>query len=514
MLHLLTETIEKFLFLGFHVNKMKISAIQTASLWSNLKNSCHNSLSNTKNDTAKGVNTFYAKNYFIPPLYSYTNNFNHKQLSFTGYYGDPQPLKKLFWINTNRNDVYEDDWTKEKIYSTGYHRWINATPYELLIRTPEQTIQSLCTITKGDEGYPKIPDYIPSPDYGDKWGRFANYIEINPRLVAKYTGDTVSEGLLGVMKLLPAIPPTAGKGANCIILSQLYPTIWGDGTSHDESLYCANLHTGISKNLTSHALFGKMGADEQVKAFNDMAHLLGFKTGIRMPISAGQLRVQGREFDWARDEKAYLDACIWAIELGFDSIYFDSGKHIIDKNGYMGVGEVPNPAQFAYITEQIRARTGRTDLSFIGEKSNDDNRFKEIGLTAGTDWGKADDIFSVKHESKKQSFNRAYAAGPEVSNDNDNGDIHFEDRLNRINSCLWGFDNSEDRLPSFMQIHDIFPLSPYINTHEAMMHSKKMKGSDAWTDCEQHWAGVFNTSDAAKQYTQNVYHEFENAIRN
>ena len=38
------------------------------------------------------------------------------KISFKGYYGDPQPLKKLFWISTNRNDVYEDNWTKEHIY--------------------------------------------------------------------------------------------------------------------------------------------------------------------------------------------------------------------------------------------------------------------------------------------------------------------------------------------------------------------------------------------------------------
>lgn len=40
-------------------------------------------------------------------------------LSFKGYYGDHQPLKKLFWISTNRNDIYEDNWTNDHIYSAG-----------------------------------------------------------------------------------------------------------------------------------------------------------------------------------------------------------------------------------------------------------------------------------------------------------------------------------------------------------------------------------------------------------
>ena len=525
MLHSFTVGIENFSFLMFYsyVMNLKITCPILGKQVSytgqnnnirkntgNISTNCHSF--GLQNHTP--ANYYYGMNYAIPPLRVNTGKLKNSQPNFTGYYGDPQPLKKLFWINTNRNDIYEDNWTKERIYSTGFHKWVNAFPAEFLIRTPEQTIQSLCTITKKDLGYPEIPDYIPSPDYGDKWGRFANYIEINPRLISRYDGDTVSEGLLEVMKLLPAIPPTAGKGANCIILSQLYPSLWGDGTLEDECLYCTNLHAGISKNLTSPALYGKMGADEQVKAFNDMAHLLGFKTGIRMPLSAGQLRVQGREFNWLTEEKAYIDACIWAVELGFDAIYFDSGKHILDRDGYIGIGDLPNPEQFAYITNQIRVQTGRTDLAFIGEKSNDNPHFKDIGLTAGTDWGKADNIFSVKHESVKQAGNREYAAGPEVSNDNDNGELHFEDRLNRLNSCLWGFENKYDRLPSYMQIHDIFPLSPYINTHESMMHVKKLKGSDAGTECEQHWAGVFNTSDEARQYTQNVYHSFENAIRN
>lgn len=432
---------------------------------------------------------------------------------FTGYNGDEQPLKKLFRISSRRNDVYEDNWTNQHLYVAADKKWVNASLPELLNRTLEQVIQSVCTLTKPNMQYPKIPSYIPSPDYGDKWGRFANYIEINPRLVAKYEGEDVNEGLFGVMKLLPAIPPSGGKCANCVILSQLYPSISHDGSIYDGSLYCTNLHVGISKNLTSPGLYGKMGADEQVKAFNDMAHLLGLKTGIRMPLSAGQLRVKGHEFKWLEHEKAYIDACIWAIELGFDAIYFDSGKHIVERDGYMGIGDLPNEKQMGYMLYKIREQTGRQDLSFIGEKANNNYRFKEIGLTAGTDWGKADDISSVRYESRNQSRNREYAAGPEVSNDNDYGGLRFEDRLNRLNSCLWGFENSNDKLPAFLQINDIFPLSPYTNTHEAMMRAKKMSDSGAWKECERHWNGAFNTSLEARNYTNNVYHIFENAIK-
>ena len=442
---------------------------------------------------------------------------NRLNVSFKGYYGDPQPLKKLFWISTGRNDVYEDNWTKEHIYQVGNKKWVNARPPELLRRTPEQVIQSMCTLTKPDNQYPGIPPYIPSPNFGDKWGRYANYIEINPRILATYDNNSnkLTGGLLGAMKILPALPTSPNTFANCIVLSQLYPALYGDGYDDAGSLYCANLHTGISKTLSDEALCNKMGADEQVKAFNDMAHLLGFKTGFRMPLSSKQLQVQGREFNWYDHEKAYIDACVWGIELGFDAIYFDSGKHIIDKNGYCGLGDMPNKAQMAYILYKIREQSGRNDISFIGEKCNDNWDFKDMGFTAGTDWGKADDFFSVRWEAEKQKCSREYAAGPEVSNDNDEGSAKNESwrRLNRINSCLFGYDYKQDKLPSYMQLADIFPLSPYTNTHEQMLNAKKMEAYNAWTKCERHWDGVFDTDGAAYQHTDNVYHIFENAIR-
>lgn len=84
-----------------------------------------------------------------------------------------------------------------------------------------------------------------------------------------------------------------------------------------------------------------MGDDEQVKAFNDMAHLLGFKTGFRMPLSAGQLRVQGRNFSWDEHEKAFIDACVWGIELGLIPYILTAGKHIFDMIITAEHGEVP-----------------------------------------------------------------------------------------------------------------------------------------------------------------------------
>ncbi len=442
-------------------------------------------------------------------------NYNKVLINFKGYYGDQQPAKKLFWILKGNNDVYEDNETKAQLYrggNTGWKKWVNTAPEDLLKRTPMDAIQSICTLNKQPNCYPGIPSFIPTPNYGDKWGRRANYIEINPRTVALTEGDKKSEGLLNVMKLLPAIPPSSKSNANCIVLSQLYPAMYreNDGKTGRSSLYTVDLHSGISKNLTSDKLSRggqKMGDDEQVKAFNDMAHLRGLKTGIRMPLSAGQMTVKGEPFGWNKHEKAFIDACCWAVDLGFDSIFFDSAKHVgnWDMGNYCGSGSVPNFKQMQYITQQIRSKTGRNDIALIGEKCDLNPRFKEMGLTAGNDWGRADNFESVMHEYDKQRWNDEYAAGPVISDDNDRGGMPFEQRLNRIKNAFHAYREHGWKLPVYMQMHDLFPLSPYSNTHDLMEYGENRS---TYGDVASHYNNIFNTSDSARRYKEAVYNEF------
>ncbi len=446
-------------------------------------------------------------------------NYNKSIINFKGYYGDQQPAKKLFWILKGNNDVYEDNETKRDLYrggNTGWKKWVATRPEDLLKRSPMDAIQSICTLNKQPNCYPGIPSYIPTPNYGDKWGRRANYIEINPRTVALTEGDKKSEGLLNVMKLLPAIPPSSKSNANCIILSQLYPAMYreNDGRTGHSSLYTVDLHSGISKNLTSDKLSRgnqRMGDDEQVKAFNDMAHLRGLKTGIRMPLSAGQMTVKGEPFDWNKHEKAFIDACCWAVDLGFDAIYFDSAKHVgnWDMGNYCGSGNLPNFGQMQYITQQIRANTGRNDIALIGEKCDKHGRFKEMGLTAGNDWGRADSFDSVMYEYDNQRWNDEYAAGPVVSDDNDRGNMSFEQRLNRIKNSLNAYREPGWKLPVYMQMHDLFPLSPYSNTHDLMENGENRT---SFGDVASHYNNIFNTSEASRKYTSDVYNEFLNTM--
>ncbi len=449
---------------------------------------------------------------------SYLANISKAGIAFKGYNQDYNPAKKLFWILTGRSSVYEDGYTKDHYVNggnTGWKKWVNAPAYELLNRAPEQAIQSICTIAKPDNSYPGIPDFVKTPNYGDKWGRKANYIEINPRTVAKHEGNRVSEGLLGAIKLLPAIPPSGNSFANCVVLSQLYPTVWGESYTGDgSSLYTMNLNTGISKNLTSGWLERdgvRMQDEELVKSFNDLAHMRGLKTGFRMLLSEGQMWVNGESFSWYKHENDFIEACCKGIDMGFDAIYFDSAKHIdgYESEHYCGVGNLPNYKQMQYITDQIRKRTGRNDIAFIGEKCDKHPRFEEMGFTAGTDRANPSDRGSVEYESRDQSWNQNYAAGPEVSNDNDPGWYDFNERLKRLDSCLYAYDSPHDKLPTYMQMHDLFPLTPYTNTHDEMLKSIS-KSSDG--SPESHYYNIFDTSDSARWFQNEVNQKFANAI--
>ena len=139
----------------------------------------------SKNKSVTFSNVKISSNTVLEKHQAKLAQLNKQSLTFKGYYGDIQPAKKLFYIVSGRNTIYEDNWTKSHLIQAGIKKWINAHPAELLKRTAEQAIQSICTLVKSENQSPQIPSYIPTPNYGDKWGRKANYIEINPRAIAK-----------------------------------------------------------------------------------------------------------------------------------------------------------------------------------------------------------------------------------------------------------------------------------------------------------------------------------------
>ncbi|MCQ2958048.1 MAG: hypothetical protein MJ180_03990, partial [Candidatus Gastranaerophilales bacterium] len=197
--------------------------------------------------------------------------------------------------------------------------------------------------------------------------------------------------------------------------------------------------------------------------------------------------------------------------LGFEAIFFFFVKHIggYDMGNYTGVGALPEYHQMQYILNEIRSRSKNTHLSFIGEKSSEDfERYRLMGLNAGTAFVPVDDFATVKYWSDEQKYLRNYAAGVEVSNDNDEGGRSFEERLNRIRACLFGFTYASDKLPSFMQMEDLFPLRYDTNTHQLMMANPSYSTDGT---PQSHWENLF-TKDDGRYYNHQVAELFANEL--
>ena len=407
--------------------------------------------------------------------------------------------------------LHYDKWSEEHAYKSigglTTKKWIaNILPSQLLTRSLKRAVDSIVTISESDIFHKEFPCCIKYPNYGDNWGRFANYIEINNRALAEMRGESCTNGLISAIKMLPAIPPSAKSWANCIILSQIFPNIYGDGLnkppSEENSVYGLKLGIGYSSNIINNSIINKISAEDQFRAFNDLAHFRGIKTGFRMMISEDQIKIskpyqEDENFRWWKKEheEIFINECVKLINLGFSAIFFDSAKHIggYDCANYTGVGALPQYHQMQYILNEIRSRSGRQDLSFVGEKSSEDfERYRLMGLNAGTAFVHVDDFETVKYWSESLKYNRIYAPGVEVSNDNDMGGRSYEERLHRIKNCFFAFTYPSDKLPSFMQMEDLFPLRYDTNTHHLMMTNPSYSTDGT---PESHWKNLFTKED-------------------
>lgn len=430
-------------------------------------------------------------------------------------------VNKLLIALNEDIDLKPDEWCKERLITSGMKKWVgNILPFELLTRSVKQAVETLVTINESGNFYENFPDNIETPNYGDKWGRSANYIEINNRAIAEMYGDRTKNGILSSIKILPAIPPSAKSWANCIILSQIFPNIFGDsynkGPYEENSIYGIKLNAGYSGNIIDYEL--DLSAEEQFRAFNDLAHIHGLKTGFRTVISADQIKVARPDgddvtFDWNNPEhqELFIAEHVKLINMGFEAVFIDSAKHIggYDMVNYTGVGALPGYEQMQYILMEIRRRSGVTSISFAGEKSTGDfERYKNLGLTTGTAFIPPDNYDKVRCWSEKLKYNKEYAPGVEVSNDNDEGGRSYEDRLNRINSSLFAYEYPSDKLPSFMQMEDLFPLRYDTNTHHLMMTNPSYSTDGT---PESHWENLF-TKDDGRAYNAKAGELFAHAM--
>lgn len=415
------------------------------------------------------------------------------------------------------------DKLKDKLVIWGDKKWLaGILPAELLSLNVKETIEILISICSCNEFFEHFPDIINSPDYGDKWGRIANYIEINNRAIAEMKEKETRNGILSTIKLLPAIPPSAKSWANCIILSQIFPNIYGDGYNkapdEENSIYGITLNKGYSKNIIDYDIEKTADAFIQFGAFNDLAHFHGLKTGFRTVISADQIKIANPNnddisFDWKNHEhqELFIEEHIKLIKTGFECIFIDSAKHIggYDMGNYTGVGALPEYEQMQYILHEIRSRSGCTSISYIGEKSTDDfQRYQNLGLTSGTAFIEPDNYDNVKKYSYELKYNKDYAPGVEISNDNDEGGRSYEERLNRIHNALFGYEYPSDKLASFMQMEDLFPLRYDTNTHHLMMCNPSYSTDGT---PQSHWENLFTKEDG-RNYNTKVADLFGHAM--
>lgn len=432
-------------------------------------------------------------------------------------------VNKLLKALNQNTHLRPDDWTIKHQFVSGMRKWIaNIVPFELLTRNLKEAVESLVTLSQDGIFYNKFPDKIETPDYGDNWGVIANYIEINNRAVAEMKNGSCRNGLISTIKLLPAIPPSAKSWANCIILSQIFPNIYGDGYNKpaeaENSIYGIKLNSGYSQNIINYEISEKISAFEQFKAFNDLANFHGLKTGFRTVISADQIKVVQKDgsditFNWDNPEhfNLFLNSHIELINTGFEAIFIDSAKHIggYDMGNYTGVGALPTYEQMQYIIHEIRSRTGNTHLSFVGEKSSDDFlRYENLGLSTGTGYIDPNDFHTVKDKSIGHKYSKNYSPGVEVSNDNDTGGRSYEERLHRINNSLFAYEYPSDKLASFMQMEDLFPLRYDTNTHHLMM-SNPSYSTDGTS--ESHWENLF-AKDDGREYNKKVSELFVHSL--
>ena len=414
----------------------------------------------------------------------------------------------------NENIVLsEDEWTKENCVVSGNKKWIaNIVPFDLLKRSIKDTVNSLMTLNEAGVFFDKFPDTVETPKYGDNWGRIANYIELNNRSIAEMVDNKCKNGILSSIKMLPAIPPSAKSWANCVILSQIFPNIYGDGfnkpVSEENSVYGIKLNCGYSQNIVDFDISDKISPEKQFQAFNNLANLHGLKTGFRIVISEDQLKIShcgsGEEnFRWNNPEhqEIFINECVKLMSLGFEAIFIDSAKHIggYDMDNYTGVGALPDYTQMQYILHQIRERSGKTTISFVGERITDDlDYFKNLGFTSGTT-SDANNYHEVKEKAIAYKYEKEFAPGVEVSNDNDEGGRTYEERLNRINTSLFGYEFPSDKLASFMQTEDLFPLRYDANTHLLMMSNPSYSFDGT---AFSHWENLFAKDDGRKYNAQ------------
>lgn len=127
--------------------------------------------------------------------------------------GEDTTIEKNKWAENDAFHGLGDAYSK---------RWMaDILPSYLLKLSVKDAVNIIATLSESGMFFDCFPKDIETPNYGDKWGRLANYIEINNRAIATMDNGCTCSGILSCIKLLPAIPPSAKSWANCVTCAQI-----------------------------------------------------------------------------------------------------------------------------------------------------------------------------------------------------------------------------------------------------------------------------------------------------
>ena len=93
---------------------------------------------------------------------------------------DEETVNKAF---RGINRAYEKKWLGEIV------------PYEVLSDSVKASINKTVSLSEGGIFHKTFPKDMHSPNYGNLWGRLANYIEINNRYMAEMDGNRTKNGI-------------------------------------------------------------------------------------------------------------------------------------------------------------------------------------------------------------------------------------------------------------------------------------------------------------------------------
>ena len=86
-------------------------------------------------------------------------------------------INKLLLALNEDIKLKRNNWYKSFLINCKNRKWLtNIVPAEILTRSVKNSIETLVEINQSNIFYEEFPDKIESPNYGDKWGRIANYI--------------------------------------------------------------------------------------------------------------------------------------------------------------------------------------------------------------------------------------------------------------------------------------------------------------------------------------------------